>query len=83
MQWLTRTKLDLWHTLSLKSGRDLSLRGEEAMAECIFCRIARKEASAERILETEHLELLNNQLSQLCIGVGPLKTDRREKHEDA
>ena len=25
------------------------------MAECIFCRIAQKEASAERILETEHV----------------------------
>jgi len=25
------------------------------MAECIFCRIARNEASAERILETEHV----------------------------
>jgi len=25
------------------------------MAECIFCRIARKEGSAERILETEHV----------------------------
>ena len=48
-----------------------------------FCRIARKEATVEGILETEHLELLNNQLSQLCIGVGPLKTGRREKDEDA